>query len=81
MEGFRGRGGFWGREVYSTEGIRLRSSSKNEAVQIERAASSPTMSTVKSIATLAIIFRLLDRNKPRGGMLAENYRRISAARN
>jgi hypothetical protein len=45
-------------ESYSdvTEGIRLRSSSKNEAVQMESAASSPTMSTVKSVTTLAITF-------------------------
>jgi hypothetical protein len=48
---------------------------------MERAASSPTMSTVKRVRTLAIIFRLLDRNKATGRMLAENYRRISAARN
>ena len=37
----------------------LRSSSKNEAIQMERAASSPPMSTVKNVTTLAIIFALL----------------------
>jgi hypothetical protein len=42
--------------LFSTDGIRPRSSSKNEAVQIERAASSPTMSTIKRVATLAITF-------------------------
>jgi hypothetical protein len=48
---------------------------------MERAASSPTMSTVKSVTTLAITFAFFDRNKARGRMLAESYRRISAARN
>src|SRR5262249_40851794 len=43
----------------STEGIQLRSSNEAEAVQIERAASSPTMSTVKSVTTLVIIFAFL----------------------
>jgi hypothetical protein len=42
--------------VFSTDGIRLRTSIKNEAVQMERAASTPTMSTIKSVTTLAITF-------------------------
>jgi len=53
----------------------MRNRSKNDVVQMERAASSPTMSTVKSVTTLAIIFAFLIE------MLAESYRRISAARN
>src|SRR6516164_5328330 len=44
---------------------------------MERAASTPTMSTVKSVTTLAIIFAFLSTRR----MLAESYRRISAARN
>jgi hypothetical protein len=48
---------------------------------MERAASSPTMPAVKNVTTLAIIFALLIGVKHEVGMLAESYRRISAARN
>jgi hypothetical protein len=48
---------------------------------MERAASSPTMSTVKSATALAIIFAFWIGIKHEVRMLAESYRRISAARN
>ena len=55
-----------------------RSSSKNEAVQMERAPSSPTMSTVKSVTTLAIIFAFLIGIKHEVGCLRRTTEEFSS---
>jgi hypothetical protein len=66
---------------FGPPGIPLRSSSKNEAVQMERAASTPTISTVKKCYDAGHNLRLLNRSKAQGRMLAESYGRISVVRN
>jgi hypothetical protein len=52
-----------------------RESSRNEAVQIDRAASTPAMSTIKSDTTLAITFPFVERDNVRFGRGASVPRR------